>query len=750
MTLPERREPPPDPTLTAARSVVAGAPGVDPRVGTVIDKYKVVRVLGRGGMGVVYEALNTRLDRAVALKVLPDALLEDPQASARFLQEAKAAARLNHPNAVAVYDADHRDGVHFIAMELVRGVSAQERIGKGAPMPWPEATRIVEAVCRALGAAHAAGLVHRDIKPANILLGADGAIKLADFGLAKAVGRGNTLTGPNAVIGTPQYMSPEQCLSAALDGRSDLYSLGAAYFALLTGRPPYDSETHLQTMYRHCHEPPPDPRAAVPGLPEGCAAIIRRAMAKSPADRYPEASSMAAELAGLAGGPATAVGSTPTAAATPTATFVAGGGATRPWTDAPTARMRAGVSPVLVGAALGAVLIGVAGYALYRAVRTPDNDGPALPSRPFLDDPRYLTKGGKDKDGSHKDSAAKDGATKAEPPPVGQQPLTGQFPGGRLPAAVQHGFLERASFKAHDGAIGHIAFNRNGSRLATASDDGLIRIWDPVTAAALKTLRGHAARAVTVAFAPDGDTLISGGSDGTVRLWSAASGRELRPPIRMDTDLVACIAVSPDGSHFVAVGGRDGKADPEMKLFSLPGAQEVRRFPYSARGSETDKGHTNMILCAAYSADGSRLLTCSSDDSVRLWEPADGRLLRTSWKHPQVDTVAFVPDGKRLVSGGCDGAVRVWDLATFSPRKQIGSACPPYVRTMSFTPDGRLLARGGDGVVLLFDMAGEKPIGELTGHRGRVAAAVFSNDGRTLASGDSAGTLKLWDGPEKP
>ena len=265
-------------------------------VGRRLGKYDLVGLLGAGGMGVVYEAQDTVLNRRVALKLLPPALAEsDRQALRRFLREAQAAARLNHPNVVAIYDVVPDGEVNYLVMELARRGSAQDYLRRRGRLPWPKATRIVADLCRGLAAAHEQGLVHRDVKPANVMRSADRVVKLADFGLAKPVGGEASLTG-SGIVGTPDYMSPEQCRGEPLDARTDLYALGATYYALLVGRPPYPRGVPVQTMFAHCSSPVPDPRAAVPEVPPAVVAVIQKAMAKRPGERYQSAAEMLADL----------------------------------------------------------------------------------------------------------------------------------------------------------------------------------------------------------------------------------------------------------------------------------------------------------------------------------------------------------------------------------------------------------------------------------------------------------------------
>lgn len=294
--------PPGDPDSAATRVLEAPALAMAYHAGERLGNHRITGILGRGGMGIVYEAIDTQLARKVAIKMLGEGLAGSSSAG-RFFQEARAAARLTHPNVVSIFEMGQRLGMCYLVLELIEGGSLADAL-KAGPLPWKEATRLVADACRGLAAAHEAGMIHRDIKPANILRSRDGVAKITDFGLAKLVeGLGASLTAAGRVVGTPAYMSPEQCHSMPVDHRTDIYSLGATYYALLTGEGPYGgSSSTPQLMFAHCYKPVPDPRMVAPKLPEGCAAVVRRAMAKAREDRYPGALEMLDDLEALLAG----------------------------------------------------------------------------------------------------------------------------------------------------------------------------------------------------------------------------------------------------------------------------------------------------------------------------------------------------------------------------------------------------------------------------------------------------------------
>jgi tetratricopeptide (TPR) repeat protein len=255
------------------------------------NRYIIRGTLGRGGMGIVYKAEDTILDRTVAFKVLPDALKENPQALKNFLREAKSAAQLNHPNIVLVYDAGEQEGQFYIAMEYVDGHTLKEIIKRRGRIAPKGVVHVLSQMAEALAYAHEKKIVHRDIKTANAMWTVDRKAKIMDFGLAKVIEEVRNHT--TVVSGTPYYMSPEQTLGKNVDQRTDLYSLGVSLFEMATGQLPF---TEGNLPYHHVHTPPPDPRELVPDLPPVIVKIIATCMRKDPDERYQSARDLLAEL----------------------------------------------------------------------------------------------------------------------------------------------------------------------------------------------------------------------------------------------------------------------------------------------------------------------------------------------------------------------------------------------------------------------------------------------------------------------
>lgn len=322
--------------------------------GDFVGPYRIERELGRGGMAVVYLAYHERLERAVALKILHQNLQGDAGFVARFLYEARAAARLDHPNIVALHDAGQIDGIDYIAIEYVEGESLAEIMQRvRGPLPLDFTLSVIGQVAAALDYAHSRGVVHRDIKPSNILVRHTGHALLADFGIARAASIAS-LTHTGSVMGTPEYMSPEQAEGKSVDGRSDLYSLAIVAYRMLTGSVPFRGESPQATLYAHVHHPLPDPGAANPELTPAISAILRTATAKKPEQRFPTAGAFAQALR------------TPAAAAPPPAA------PPPPRPDPPARPAGPGIwLYAALGFLLGVALLSIAAWALLRDQEPP-------------------------------------------------------------------------------------------------------------------------------------------------------------------------------------------------------------------------------------------------------------------------------------------------------------------------------------------------------------------------------------------
>jgi eukaryotic-like serine/threonine-protein kinase len=353
----------------------------------LLGRYEVGRLLGAGGMAEVYEGLDRLLARRVAIKVLLAQYAHDPAFLARFRREAQAAASLSHPNIVGVYDTGSEDDTWFIVMEYVDGRTLKDIIRAEGPLYWSRAAEVAADVSGALAVAHARGIVHRDVKPGNVMLTTDGKVKVMDFGIARASAV-PSITQTSAVVGTAQYIAPEQAQGLEVDPRTDVYSLGCCLYEMLTGQVPFTGPTPVAIAYRHVREDPTPPRALNPDVPVSLERVCLRAMAKRPEDRYQSAVDFQQDLERVrVGEPVTVAGPLPSQQTTQAlgavgrgqnATSVLGGGppvtgdrAMRYAQD--TSKERRGGSVGWVIAAIIALLVvGLAAYLITRAVTSPN------------------------------------------------------------------------------------------------------------------------------------------------------------------------------------------------------------------------------------------------------------------------------------------------------------------------------------------------------------------------------------------
>src|SRR5690348_13435080 len=264
------------------------------------DRYELGEILGFGGMSEVHLARDLRLHRDVAVKVLRADLARDPSFYLRFRRDAQNAAALNHPAIVAVYDTGEAETatgpLPYIVMEYVDGVTLRDIVHTEGPMPSKRAIEVIADACQALNFSHQHGIIHRDVKPANIMISKTGAVKVMDFGIARALADASSVTQTAAVIGTAQYLSPEQARGEKVDARSDVYALGCVLYEVLTGEPPFVGDTPVAVAYQHVREDPVPPSARRSSIPPELDAVVLKALAKNPDNRYQSAAEMRADL----------------------------------------------------------------------------------------------------------------------------------------------------------------------------------------------------------------------------------------------------------------------------------------------------------------------------------------------------------------------------------------------------------------------------------------------------------------------
>jgi hypothetical protein len=659
-----------------------GLPPGESREISTLGKYRMLRRLGQGGMGAVYQAEDTLLHRQVAVKVLPAALSADATATSRFRREASAVARLNHANVVAVHEIDQHQGTWYIVMELLEGGSCQDRLDARGPLTWQEATRIAAGACRGLVAAHGAGLIHRDLKPGNILLASDGTAKLADFGLVRsATGTQSLLTGAGQILGTPSYMSPEQGRGESLDERSDVYSLGATYYALLIGVPPFSADNPLGIVFAHCAAAIPDPCKKNPAIPEGCAAIVHRTLAKRPIDRYQSAAELLADLEAILVPPQTRPAPLDVAPRTST------------WRTPQRQRWLA-----LTG---GVALLGILVVAAILLLRLGDEipkkqtwhgEESPLPGDWPVGRPWRLGPDGRPEAGQGLDVVGEVAAVAFAPrgrvlavaggkgvrvwdwtagkklylwPEVAISSLAFSADAQVLAAAANESVrlfsFDRQEWRlAVAGSVLAVAFAPESKALAAAvvrpnEEQVAVVVWDfPTCKRRPFTLEGPKGPSCALAFSPDGDLLAAGGRDGAVGLFDPVSGQALPVVVSASTPAHALafsprtdLPVVPPGD-WLGIGG-----DAGLQFWDT---RRWKREYSSPTGSP--------VTAVAYSPDRRFWAYALAKGKVHVRNNLAGGVERGLPSGPVSGQgrLAFAPDNKTLAA--VDGRnVRLWDLS---------------------------------------------------------------------------------------
>ncbi len=694
-----------------------------------IPGYAIQQMLGRGGMGVVYKARHEQLDRTVALKMLLAGAYVDPEMLERFRTEATAAARLQHPNIVQVFDVAEHEGLPLICQEYVDGGNLAERID-GTPQPLNATAEIVETLARAIDLAHRRGIVHRDLKPPNVLLTGDGVPKIADFGLAKQFhdDAGQTATGD--VLGTPSYMAPEQASGKpqSIGPATDVYALGAILYEMLSGRPPFRGETSLDTVSQVLTDEPVPPGRLRPKLPRDLETICLKCLEKEPGRRYTGAGDLADELRRY-------LDDRPILAR-PVGSF----GRLVKWAGRRPAVAALTASIVLV------TILGFAGVAWQWQV--------AVGARTDAEERADAeTIARKEAEAAQRALAAALAEARRNLDFLRVSLADRQWQAAQIEAAERYldacdpahrhwewHFLkwrchsEALSLPEHGGSVRCLAFDPSGRWVASGDNATNLRISDAHTGETLRVLQPRHTDAVTgVTFSPDGKLLASASRDKTVKLWDVTTWTEVRT-LAWHRDGVNSVAFSPDGKRLAAACGVLSEFG-EVVLWNVDDGSRMA----------TIKGHTTKIDCVAFDRDGNRLVTAGWDGAVKILNAADGQEIRTLSGHSGfVYSAAFSPDGMHVASVGEDRTVRLWDAATGQPVRMY-SGHTAAVWGLAFSPDGKRLATcGKDRTVRVWDVASGREEAVLRGHVGMALCVAFSPDGERLASGGSS-TVKIWD-----
>jgi hypothetical protein len=686
--------------------------------GETFGKFEVQGILGQGAMGKVYMARDPFLERLVAIKTISPALISSPEALNRFKREARAAARLQHPNIVTIYELGEHEGSLYIVMEYVEGMELGEAMVPHDRFTVEQKVRMMVDLCGGLDFAHRMGFVHRDVKPANVRLTKSGVVKILDFGIVRESDSNLTQTG--MVLGTPSYLSPELLQGAKVDPRADMWAVGVILYEMLAGRRPFESKTTASLLHKIMHDPPPPFDTAALGVPPALVAVASRALEKDPARRFADLGEMARALL-------SAIGATPLPD-TPLDPAVRKRGYERNFAEA----RRLLAEEDLAGALEAA-----------RRAKALDPTRTGIVALIRVIEERLQT-----------------AETVQQPPPRPASPDAAAPTSRRAPATTASspaalGPLDSAMLRAQGaaamrdlGAFGEppptkeVALSPVADVLAMAGTDGAIRLWDLRTRTRTAVLRtelhlrsGHDAAALCLGFSPDGSLLASGHVDGAVHLWDMARGEALPAKLRHEAP-AAALGFSPDGATLAT-----GSLDSNLRLWDVGAAVagEARRVLVR---------QPSGVTALTWANGGETILTGHSGRVLRLTDVQHTRLVATI-RGPEtlVSQLLLSPDGQLVAVASRDPAIRLYDLGR---REEVGVLTgrrPPS--SMCFLADGSFLATVSmDNSVQLWDLASRRPGAALWGPAGEVfvGLALYA-EWNHLAVAVADGRIRVWGPP---
>ncbi len=670
-------------------------------------------------MGLVYRAWDRDLRRWVALKFLKQ--IGDGEARALFHREAQLAARLDHANIARIYEVGEHEGAPFLAMQFVDGstlAAARSTLDVDGRL------RAVEKIAEAVRYAHRNRVIHRDLKPANVMIDREGNVYVMDFGLAKEMAVDGQSLASGQILGTPNYMAPEQAQGRA-DAQSDVYGIGAILYELLTGRPPFTGATVTEILAKLLIGEPIRPRELDPRLAPDLEAIVLKAIEKEKNRRYSDPGQFLEDFLAFRRGDPVRYARRATLA------YVLGKKIRRQpllWGS-----VGASVLAILAGATFGVSQLVRAKRAADERVRVEREEGAKtaaalkrveaerrIANERLAHSLRLRARQSADA-GDHVGAAIFAAESYAAHP----DDL------GRAEAAARCSVLYSLHrMLPHAGPVTCVAVHPDGTRLLTAAQDGEVRVWNASSGAPEGKTMPHARGVCAAAFSPDGRRLATGGFEGVVRFWDVATGESRNPEIRTG-DVIWCLSFSPDGRS-LAIGSQADRL-------------RVHRTDTGERVSESPPTHGD-IQCLAFSPDGRLVAGGSKYGKGVVWEASTGAV-SAEYDHPwEVEAIAFTPAGDRVWSASVD-SIHVWDPRTGQAiRKPMAVA--RNLAGMALERDGsRAYVSAEEGGVRVIDLERGESSGIIVAHPGPRTALAIAPDGKFAVTGGEDGTVRIWTPP---